>query len=942
MDTEERLREALLELAQLRAREQAIAREQAAVLDGLEKITSAPSPAAAVDALLTSVQSAIACDAVLLGEANGQKITISASSIRGLGIIGEKAVAFLTTRRRRVTDLSSIDGVDLTGHPEEAKFASLLSSPVAFAEGSTLILICLSTKQAHFQANDLKLLERMTSLAAQALRSIRLFERNSLLAEVIDGSSASISIADAGDPALPLIYVNEAFEIMSGYSRADALGTNCRFLSVEPPNSQERTRLRQAVKDQVPGVFEVRNKRADGVEFWNRLTLYPVQVGRDKRPYLVATQEDITHTREAQAERDAARTQLMSALAGTREGFLLLDEQGIIQVANARFRDFFETSSGQWTPGRSFVDAMTGRLAGLGQDRNSARKDARVRFDQLTAGNKDREELLPDGRILLVNDTAVPDGGFVSVATDITTIKATERRLAERMVAIDSAQDGVAITDGDGRFVYLNPSHVTMFGYDSALDLIGRSWTKLYRPEQAAFLQEEAMPVLLSEGRWRGDIPGIRRDGTEIMQDVSLTRLDGVGLICVTRDISDRLRGEAERAALRDQLAQSQRQEAIGQLAAGIAHDFNNVLAVIEGSAHLLEADAGDSAALAHVQRILSASEQAKNLVARMLDFGARVSEKQHTDLREPLGDAIALIKSGLPAQIHLSVQTPKDAIIAEVDTTDIIQVVLNLGINARDAMTSEGTLSISLRHAGSLPTEVPAIGRLDPDRAYALISIEDTGTGIPEQQLSTVFDAYLSTKGEDGTGLGLAVVASIVTGIDGALFVASNVGKGSRFDVYWPLRHVDLEQVPTTALAQPARLDGRPIIIVDDDGPVAEIMAAALERAGAETAICTDPRDAIEAIKDDPDHWALVITDFDMPVMNGADLAQKIQVACPSKAMILCTALPDWQGRSRVSADLFARVLQKPVDPDLLVATVSSCLDTSDSEADNGENSDR
>lgn len=382
MDTEEQLREALLELAQLRAREQSIAREQLALLDGLEKITSAASPSAAVDALLASVQEAITCDAVILAETDGARIRVSAATRPDLRVTGERASEFLTERRRRVTDLSSIHSVEVVGGEDDQDFMSFLSAPAPFEDGSTLVLVCLSDQRAHFQSADLKLLERMTSLAAQALRSIRLSDRNMLLAEVIDGSSASITIADAGDPGLPLIYVNEAFEIMSGYSRDEVLGTNCRFLSIEPPESAERARLRQAIADGDPGVFELRNRRADGVEFWNRLTLYPVRVGRDRRPYLVATQEDITNTREAQTERDAARTQLMSALAGTREGFLLLDASGIIQVANARFRDFYESATGQWAPGGPFVAAMIERLEDLGRSSTDARTEAQARFDQ--------------------------------------------------------------------------------------------------------------------------------------------------------------------------------------------------------------------------------------------------------------------------------------------------------------------------------------------------------------------------------------------------------------------------------------------------------------------------------------------------------------------------------------------------------------------------------
>lgn len=162
-----------------------------------------------------------------------------------------------------------------------------------------------------------------------ALDAIRIEDQLELLSGVVGGSSASISIADASDESLPLVYVNEAFEILSGYTRAEVLGQNCRFLSAEPPGSPERVRLREAIAARYPGVFELRNKRADGVVFWNRLSLYPIDLSSG-RSYLVATQEDISAEREAQEDRDSARGQLLSALAGTREGFLLLDKYGVV------------------------------------------------------------------------------------------------------------------------------------------------------------------------------------------------------------------------------------------------------------------------------------------------------------------------------------------------------------------------------------------------------------------------------------------------------------------------------------------------------------------------------------------------------------------------------------------------------------------------------------
>ncbi|MEM1161729.1 MAG: PAS domain S-box protein [Pseudomonadota bacterium] len=761
-----------------------------------------------------------------------------------------------------------------------------------------------------------------------ALSAIRAEDQLALLAGVIGGSSASISIADSSDPALPLVYVNEAFEILSGYTRSDVLGQNCRFLSAERPDSAERSRLREAIADRRPGVFELRNKRKDGVIFWNRLSLYPVSLPGG-RSYLVATQEDISAEREAQIDRDSARGQLLSALAGTREGFLLLDKYGVVEVANARFREFYESAPDQWTRGRHFTASWSDYLVGLQEPPKTAARKAEQRFEQIASGQKDREEQLPDGRVVQVNDTVIPYTGYVTVVTDITTHKATERRLAERMVAIDAAQDGMAIADGAGRFVYLNPSHVTMFGYDTPMDLIGQSWEKLYRPEQIAYLQKHAMPVLMESGRWRGDIAGIRKDGSEIMQDVALTRLDGVGLICVTRDISDRVRGENERARLREQLAQAQRQEAIGHLAAGIAHDFNNVLAVVSGSARLIAEDASEALA-PHVQRIIAAGDQAQQLVARILDFGARAPERAVQDMRKPFLDAITLVKSGLPMNIKPVIYQPDTPVTGELDPTDLMQVILNLSLNARDAMPGGGRLMFTLDQApDTLHRQTPTLGHVRQDVEYARLTIADTGNGIEPERMGSIFEPYHSTKGEDGTGLGLAVVSSIVTSIGGALFVISTPGDGTQFDVLWPLTMARKPERPDPLTHAPsADLSGRRVILVDDDAAVAEIMAEEIERRGAEVAVCTDARDALDAVSEDPDFWDVIITDFDMPVMSGAELARKINVLSPGKAMILCTALADWRGRNETAAELFSSVLQKPLKDGALAIAVSECID--------------
>jgi len=189
------------------------------------------------------------------------------------------------------------------------------------------------------------------------------------------------------------------------------------------------------------------------------------------------------------------------------------------------------------------------------------------------------------------------------------------------------------------------------------------------------------------------------------------------------------------------------------------------------------------------------------------------------------------------------------------------------------------------------------------------------------------VFRPYFSTKGAAGTGLGLAIVSGVVTGNRGAVSLTTQPAAGAAFRVLLPATTTAIQ--PTTASqrdeALTGRLDGRAILVVDDDEDVLAVLAALLEHAGAEVAPCSDPRDALEAVQDDPDAWDLLITDFDMAPMTGADLARAARSAAPGLPILLVTALPDWGGRGDSDEGLFVQVLGKPVTPSALVAAAEA-----------------
>lgn len=521
--------------------------------------------------------------------------------------------------------------------------------------------------------------------------------------------------------------------------------------------------------------------------------------------------------------------------------------------------------------------------------------------------------------------------GFVAIIRDVSARKrleaerdATQERLAEQVAAIEAAHDGIAITDRDGCFVFMNSSHATMFGYPDRAAPLGLPWSDLYGPEELDRLTREAMPTLERTGQWRGEATGRRRDGTPIEQEISLSLRSNGGIVCVTRDISARLEAEREKARMREQLLIAQRHEAVGQLASGIAHDFNNLIAAISVSAALVQR-APDAATRTAGERIQSAAGAAASLVDKMLSLGARKPKRERLDLRRVVADTGDLLRASLPAQHRLLLSLPEAPVIAAADATELMQVVLNLGINARDALRdrSEGRITIEIAPvAPGDPVPALALGTR-PRGPAARISVIDTGCGIAEADLDTIFQPYVSCKRDAGTGLGLAVVAGIVAGSGGGLAVRSTRDAGTVFDVFWPLDPPALLALAPAATAGAGRLDGHMVLVADDNPAVVEQLTDLFERAGAEVGPCVDPRDALAALEDDPLAWTLLVTDYNMPGMSGAELAAAAWRLRPDLPVLLCTALPD----AYAGTAGFDAVTGKPIAADRLIAAAQSAI---------------
>jgi PAS domain S-box-containing protein len=530
--------------------------------------------------------------------------------------------------------------------------------------------------------------------------------------------------------------------------------------------------------------------------------------------------------------------------------------------------------------------------------------------------------------------------GFAAIIRDISARKlaeaelvATEARLARQVAAIEASDDGIALTDPAGDFIFMNRAHAAMFGYPDPQALIGQPWSVLYAPHEAQRINDEAMPILFAQGQWRGETQGLKADGTPIEQEIALSLAPEGGIVCVTRDVGDRRGMEREKARLREQLMLAQRQEVVGQLASGIAHDFNNLIAAISGTAELLR-HIDDNRVRHHALRIQSAATTAAGLVEKLLTLGRRVPHHKLVDLRRTLWDVRDLVAPSLTDPLHrIELELPPAPLMALTDDTELNQVVLNLVLNARDALRPGETHRIKLEVLGAegcQPTGNLVLGTV-PQVPAALIRVSDTGIGIRAEELEQVFEPFFTHKGEAGTGLGLAVVAGIIASNNGALAIQSWPDCGTVFEIWWPLQPEPAAGGAAAGSGTVPRADlvltGKAVLVVDDNPAVVDTITAMLEQAGAEVGPCLDPRDAIATLKEDPAAWDLVITDYDMPRMNGAHLAKSLRKSRPDLPILLLTALPRVHQLHQGPGGVFDGVLGKPASADRLASAAAAAM---------------
>ena len=917
MADDERLREALLELQVLRDREVAAHAETSALLAALEAHASAPDPGAAIDALIEAMGRGVGSTRMLVVDRIAPDPPPPAPEPPAARVLHSTKASDVGTRlhppvdpfarARNIADQSALP--PWRGEIGLGRSDSVLCIPLPAHPGlPDCALIAFAPGAGAFSRTDMRFLQRLAGLVSSALATEKLAADHALLAAVIEGSSSGFAIADAVRQGEPLVYVNRAFEQITGWPAAEVLGHNCRLLSDEAEDSPDRARLRAAVAARAEGRFLLRNRRRDGTAFWNDLTLFPVRDGAGRVTHMVATQTDVSSRVEAERDRDRLRQRMTQALAVTEDAFLVVGGVGAgagrVLLGNDALARSFPAPGPGWATGTGYAENRDAHAAALPVRPGCDLLPDLATLSDWAGEGRGHGLALADGRSFLLRARRDADGNLVVTATNITRLKAAEALLRQRAAAIEAAFDGILLVDAAERIRDLNHAAARLLGHDDAAAARGADWRGGY-----------ATPPPLTAGAHH--LSRSEAAGGPRIHEVTRSPLEEGGAVLILRDITERLAEEERQEQLKLALARAQRQEAVSQLASGVAHDFNNLLSAIHGSATLIRMapDAG-SAAREHADRILGAGQRAAKLVNRLLDIGAEPRGDTAFELRSALSDLPAMIGSTLPEAVSFDMALPEEMIVLEGDAGTLNQIVLNLVLNAVDAMPEGGgriEVTASLREP-ERPVDL-AQGMLSAGRRYACIRVADSGAGIAPATQARIFEPHFTTKGARGTGLGLAMVALQTRAAGGGVDVESAPGRGTTFSVYWPARALCPPGAEETAPAREADLSGMTVLVVDDDVQVGEVLQAYLESCGAEVAFCEAPDIAAEAIESDPESWSALVTDYDMPGLSGGALIERIRPAAPDLPVFLVTALARRITDPRVQPGRVHAVIAKPVD---------------------------
>ena len=729
-----------------------------------------------------------------------------------------------------------------------------------------------------------------------------------------------------------------------GYSREELLRIDVAKLSAgEPPYTGkeaglllERARSGETVRTE----WHRRNK--DGTLHWDELVLKPAVLAGERR--ILAFTREISERKRAEQALRASEAQYRGIFNASVDGLAVWNPEGRMVDVNPAFERMRGYSREEllaldprklihpdsWPEMERFLACM----------RRSEPFRAEVR-----GLRRDGAELELEVHGVPVQYHGAPH--MLAVVRDITESKrASEglRRSEERLrTTVEASLDCIISMDASGRITGFNPAAETCFGIRGG-DALGRPLHELVIPERfrEAHLRGLDRHLQTGEGPFLGqrvEVDAMRADGSEFPAELAISVAqgpDGNVYLGYLRDISEQRRAEVERAELERQLRQAQKMEAIGHLTGGIAHDFNNILTSILGyavmSAERAEAR-GDEKLMRYLQQIRLSGERARDLIRQMLTFSrGQKGEPRPLALPALVQESVKLYGSSFPSSLEIGTDFEPGVSPVLADPIQVEQALMNLCINARDAMEGVGRVALTVRERSQEGAVCASCRKRFSGRFVELV-VSDNGPGICPEVLERMFEPFFSTKEVGrGSGMGLSTTHGIVHDLGGHVLVETAPGAGATFRVLLPLAQGAAGQLQTASGDGPRfrqRYRGH-LLVVDDESSVREFMRELLEGQGFTVTLASDGFEALGKLEGAAGGIDLVITDQTMPRVSGLELAALLNVRRPGLPIVLYTGLSEDISGQRALASGVRAVLGKPLNLPQLFETIIPLIESS------------
>jgi len=746
---------------------------------------------------------------------------------------------------------------------------------------------------------------------------------------IFDGSADALVLWDS---ELQRVDVNPAYERIYGFTREEVLdGSYAEHL---PPQYAERRRdlVRRTLAGERCHV-ELESMRKDGSRIQVEVRTIPIQ--HRGRPHVLAISRDVTERQRSEAAVRASEEQYRTIFNASVDGMLLWDGDHRVVDVNQAFLAMHgyarEELIGQRTA--KFIppelQAQCATLLPAILEGQPCHLEARSR-------RKDGSEFHVEIHGVPMHYQGRPHA--LVILHDVTSRREAEDRLRtseeRHRLLFEMESDAIVLVDVETfQHLDVNRAAVELYGYSREELLALKSVDLSAESEQT----RTAMQSGASQAKGFVRVPlryHRKKDGTVFPVEITANFFELHGrriMLAAIRDITERKQAEEARGRLEAQLRQAQKMEAIGQLTGGIAHDFNNILQSVLGNLTLAEErieELGDAKLARYLERAQLSAQRGRELIQQMLTFSrGRRGEPRLMALAPLVAEATKLLRPSLPATIEVSMELSDEAPPVKVDPVQAEQVLLNLCINARDAMSGHGTIGLAVRQALASPQLCTACRQRFAGH-FVELAVRDSGPGIEAAVLDRMFEPFFSTKEVGkGSGMGLSMVHGIVHEHGGHIIVETEPGKGALFRVLLPAgagRAAD-EAKPAPRKVKP-KLAGS-VLVVDDEDMILEFMGDLLSGWGLEVTLKSSGLEAKHAFAAEPQRYDLVLTDQTMPRVTGLELARQIRAIRPDTPVILYTGYGEHIAEHELAAAGVRALARKPVEPAELFTLLKTSL---------------